>query len=33
MSNKVYTEDSIQSLTPWTLSVNTINYFLYNNRK
>lgn len=27
MSNKVYTEDSIQSLTPWTLSVNTINYF------
>ena len=27
MANKVYTEDSIQSLTPWALSVNTINYF------
>lgn len=26
MANKVYTEDSIQSLTPWVLSVNTINY-------
>ena len=27
MGNKVYTEDRIQSLTPWALSVYTINYF------